>query len=344
MTFSFPRWITIFSLVAFSGVTVLAQSELPENALTASSDERFIGQWSLTLPTQEAGWMDVQQGDEGLEVQILWGVGSARPMKLVTIENDQLRFELKARGTGKDGKRQAREMISAKVAGDRMLLHWERGDVADEVTRLEFTGRRQPPMPKAPDLGNVRFGEPITLLNGVDLSGWKVSRDDKKNGWSVRDGVLCNDTPKTDFSAYGEYANLRTVQEFDDFELHIEYRLPAEQGGNSGIYLRGLYEVQVTHRDSRMQGINGPGAVFGRVTPTKNAGKAAGEWESYDLTLVDRHVSVVLNGQRVIDNQPVEGCTGGALISDVTRPGPIYLQGDHTSVQYRNIVLRPVLR
>ncbi len=337
-------FVTFSSLIACLDRRACAQvapSIGTEKPLRVAS---FLGQWSLTLPTKEAGWMNVRQSDSGIEVQVMWGVGSARPMKNVVMENDQLRFELKSRGTGKDGKPQAKETVSAKVDGDRMMLSLERGDEVGDSTREEFAGKRQPPMPRAPDLKQVKFDEPISLFNGIDLSGWMVSRDDKKNGWSVRDGVLCNDTPKTDFGAYGEYANLRTVAEFDDFVLHIEYRLPTEQGGNSGIYLRGMYEVQVTHRDSRMQGINGPGAIFGRVTPTKNAGMAAGEWESYDLTLVDRHVSVVLNGQRVVDNQGVEGCTGGALLSDVTSPGPIYLQGDHTSVQYRNIVLRPVSR
>jgi Domain of Unknown Function (DUF1080) len=207
----------------------------------------------------------------------------------------------------------------------------------DEV---RFRGKRMPPMPVRPDLSKVRFGEPIKLFNGLDLSGWHPSNPAKKNGWSARDGLLCNDTPKTDFGAYGEYANLRTDADFTDFQLHLEYRLPSEVGGNSGVYLRGLYEAQVTHRDSKMQGISGPGALFGRITPTKNAGKPAGEWESLDVSLVDRHVTVVLNGEKVIDNEPVAGPTGGALQSDVTAPGPIYLQGDHTSVQYRNITLR----
>lgn len=101
--------------------------------------------------------------------------------------------------------------------------------------------------------------------------------------------------------------------------------------------------MQVLDRDSRMQGINGAGSVFGRVEASENAGKPGGEWNTYDITLVDRHVTVVLNGRKVIDNQPVEGPTGGALFADVMRPGPIYLQGDHTSVAYRNIWLEPRL-
>ena len=117
-----------------------------------------------------------------------------------------------------------------------------------------------------------------------------------------------------------------------------------EAGGNSGIYLRGMYEVQVVDRDSKMQGIQGPGAVFGRIAPTKNAANPPGEWNHYRLTLVDRHITVVLNGETVIDNQPLAGCTGGGMLADDTQPGPIFLQGDHTSVRYRNLTLRPVLR
>jgi hypothetical protein len=84
------------------------------------------------------------------------------------------------------------------------------------------------------------------------------------------------------------------------------------------------------------------GAVYSRITPSVSAEKPAGEWQTLDITLVDRHVTVILNGAKIIDNQPVLGPTGGALWSDVTRPGPIYLQGDHAAVRYRNVVLRPV--
>ncbi|MGK0186729.1 MAG: hypothetical protein ACI9R3_002512, partial [Verrucomicrobiales bacterium] len=178
-------------------------------------------------------------------------------------------------------------------------------------------------------------------FNGTDLSGWKLSNPKKKNGWSVKDGVLVNETPKTDFGAYGDYGNLVTEATFSDFRLTIDYNVQA--GGNSGVYLRGMYEAQVVDRDSKMQGIQGPGAVFGRIAPSENAGKPGGEWNRYVLTLVDRHLTVELNGKTVIDNQPIEGCTGGGLSADDTAPGPIFLQGDHTQVRYRNIRLERVL-
>ncbi|PAY17172.1 hypothetical protein CKO51_22960 [Rhodopirellula sp. SM50] len=104
-----------------------------------------------------------------------------------------------------------------------------------------------------------------------------------------------------------------------------------------------MYEAQVVDRDSRMQGKQGVGAILGSIAPSKNAGKKGGEWQTYDLTLVDRHVTVVLNGEKVIDNQPVAGPTGGAVFTDPTQPDPIHLQADHTSVKYRDIYLAPVV-
>ena len=127
----------------------------------------------------------------------------------------------------------------------------------------------------------------------------------KRTVGSVKDGVMVNDTPKKDFSAYGDHANIRTVKDFEDFRLHIEFKPPA--GGNSGVYLRGMYEVQVVDRDSKMQGLQGVGSIFGRIKAKENAGKPGGEWNSYDITLVDRHVTVILNGKKVIDNDPVPG-------------------------------------
>ena len=150
-----------------------------------------------------------------------------------------------------------------------------------------------------------------------------------------------NESVKKNFNAYGDYGNIRTRQEFSDFELQIEYNVPS--GGNSGIYLRGAYEVQVVDKDSRMQGIQGPGTVFNRIMPTENNGNLGGEWNSLRILLVDRHITLKLNGKRVIDNKPLEGCTGGGINADDTAPGPVLLQGDHTSVKYRNILLCPVI-
>jgi hypothetical protein len=62
-----------------------------------------------------------------------------------------------------------------------------------------------------------------------------------------------------------------------------------------------------------MQGLQGVGAIFSRIKPTRNAGKPGGQWQSYEITIVERHATVVLNGENVIDNQPVTGNTNGAF-------------------------------
>lgn len=196
-------------------------------------------------------------------------------------------------------------------------------------------------MPPRPDLSKIRFGPPVRLFNGVDLTGWKLANPRQLNGWKAVNGELVNETPKKTFEPFSRYGNLRTVQKFGDAKLTIEFNVPP--GGNSGIYVRGAYEAQVTDRDSRMQGIHGVGAIFNRVPPSKNAGKVGSEWQRYEITIVDRHATVVLNGELVIDNQPVIGNTNGAFQADITVPGPLYLQGDHTAVRYRNIVIQPVV-
>ena len=118
-------------------------------------------------------------------------------------------------------------------------------------------------------------------------------------------------------------------------------RVPKD--GNSGIYLRGIYEVQVADTYGKRRDPHNMGAIYSRIAPSESAEKPAGEWQTFDITLCERHATVILNGKKIIDNQPLLGCTGGALSSDEMRPGPIYLQGDHAGVEYRNVVLRPIV-
>jgi len=135
----------------------------------------------------------------------------------------------------------------------------------------------------------------------------------------------------------GPGANLRTTKKFEDFKLHIEYNCPDK--GNSGVYLRGRYEVQVEYEPADANDkFHGMGSLYGFIAPSQELPKRPGEWESYDITLVGRHVTVVRDGVSTIDNQEIPGITGGAIDSKEGDPGPIYLQGDHTgNMRYRNI-------
>ena len=162
------------------------------------------------------------------------------------------------------------------------------------------------------------------MFNGKDLTGWRLTNEKQTNGFSVVDGILTNNPAQVEGQPHISYGNLRTDKVFEDFNLKLEVNVPVD--GNSGIYLRGMYEIQVA--DSYKKGLDphNMGGVYSRICPVVSAEKPAGTWQSFDITLCDRHITVILNGIKIIDNKPVYGPTGGALTSDVFAPGPIYLR------------------
>ncbi|MDD4869193.1 MAG: DUF1080 domain-containing protein [Kiritimatiellae bacterium] len=318
-------------------------------ALSADQKNPFLGHWALTIPGGGAGWLGVAEESGVLKGSVLWGGGSVLPVDSVKLEGDALIVirsrDIKSKGAdGKEIKVKLTETITAKLEGDDLKLSTVsvRSDGKSGGNKADFTGKRIPPVPSVPDLSKVKFGEPVKLFNGTNLDGWNLLNPNAPSGWSVKDGVLNNDPKQEEGKPRKHYTNLRTVQEFEDFNLTLEVNVP--KGGNSGIYLRGIYEVQVSDSYGRNLDAHNMGGIYSRIAPTVAAEKPAGEWQTFDITLVDRHVTVILNGKKIIDNQPLLGCTGGALWSDQFKPGPIYLQGDHTGVNYRNIILRPVVK
>jgi hypothetical protein len=307
----------------------------------------FIDRWALTIPGGGAGWLGVTEEDHQLKSTILWGGGSVVPVTVTKIENDTLVLTRVSERKKKDASGQTIsqktvETITATVSGDDLKLTTSTQQPDGKVGgKADFTGKRIPPLPHKPDLAKVKFGEPIKLFNGQDLAGWKLIHG-KDNGWSVKEGVLLNNPLQAEGAPRKSYGNLRTEKEFEDFRLTLEVMV--EKGGNSGIYLRGIYEVQVAETFGKPVNSHNMGAIYSRLTPKEAAEKPPGEWQTFDITLVDRHATVILNGKTIIDNEPLLGCTGGALWSDQFKPGPIYLQGDHTKAAYRNVALRPVVK
>jgi hypothetical protein len=350
----FPqRTLALWALpVVFVSMTAAAQQK------QYTTDNVYFGRWALTIPGGGAGWLGIEDKGDYLAGSILWGGGSVVPLESVYIDEGKLiatRINEVER-KDKDGKvvtkQRFTETIEAYLPQTRQEAGSNKLDGPDlnalilkrtvpntngkgAVTR-EFTGKRIADLPEAPNLKKVKYADPIQLFNGKDISGWTLTNPGAKNGWVAKDGILTNSAPRQG----GAFGNLRTEAEYEDFNLKLEVRVPA--GGNSGVYLRGIYEVQV--EDSYGKGLDSHhmGALYSRITPSESAEKPAGEWQTMDITLVDRHLTVILNGKTIIDNQPVLGCTGGALWSDEFKPGPIYLQGDHGSIEYRNIVLTPV--
>jgi hypothetical protein len=292
----------------------------------ASNDPEFSapveGRWDLTVNMGggriAASWLEVRHsGVNGLTGRFVGDGGSARPISSVSFKEGKVSFHIPAQWEKTD-----REMIFEGNYKDDKL----EGTIINTLGKTyTFTGVRAPKLirEKAPV-----WGSPIHLFNGKNLEGWMPLG--KNNQWVVENGIL--KSPQSG-------VNIRTTKTFDDFKLHIEFRYPKES--NSGVYLRGRYEVQVEDSKGKEPINIYLGGVYGFIDPLWMMAKEAGEWQSYDITLVGRLVTVVVNGKKVIEQQPIPGVTGGALDANESEPGPIMMQGDHGPIEYRNIILTP---
>jgi hypothetical protein len=291
--------------------------------LSAQQDTRApaVGRWDLKLQASDGtlpSWLEVQKsGNSALVGRFVAVVGSARPIARIFFESDTLRFGIPPQW--EEGDQELR--VEAEVRGDNLsgTITFPNG------ARMALTGVRAPALPARA----VQWDRPVTLFNGRDLSGWHALPGGQ-SAWQVVNGVLTNTRAG---------ANLATDGTYRDFKLHIEFRYPAR--GNSGIYLRGRHEVQIEDPVLDVVASEALGAIYGFLPPSESAGRNAGEWQAYDITLIGRQVTVVLNGREVICRRDIPGITGGALDSDEGAPGPIFLQGDHGPIEYRNIVITP---
>jgi hypothetical protein len=170
------------------------------------------------------------------------------------------------------------------------------------------------------------------LFNGKDLSGWHALMPEQEMKWSVQDAVLRNAPPTTD---------IVSDRKFWNFTAHIEFRI--REHSNSGIGLRGRYEIQILDDYGRPPNSHGAGALYSRVVPAVNASKPAGEWQTYDIRLVGRTLNVVFNGQKVLDHVHIDGLTAIANNADEGVPGPFIIQGDHSYVEIRKFTVTPLV-
>ncbi|WP_263410905.1 3-keto-disaccharide hydrolase [Terriglobus tenax] len=202
------------------------------------------------------------------------------------------------------------------------------------VTGPTLTGVKAPtldrPMPK-------QWTAPRAIFNGKDLTGWEPIGNVDNNRWVARNGELVNDNPEVVGQKPRPAANIKTTEKFQDFKLHIEVNCP--EGGNSGIYMRGRYELQVGTEGGKLPS-HEMGAIYSYYPPPAGSELGLGKWTTFDVTLVGRHVTVLRDGKMYHDNVELPGITGGALDSNEAEPGPFYLQGDHHGViAYRNITI-----
>ena len=302
----------LFLLVAALITTVNAQNK------------KFLGRWDLTVkaPDHEyPSWLELTEKDGTLSASFVGRWGNARPLPKVAISSDTLTF-----ASPKEEEDAKADMVyTGKLTGDSLS-----GTVngPDGSSTWKWTAKR------APDLKETKspkWGAPVELFNHKDLTGWTMSDPKTSNPWKVVDGALTSPTHGPE---------IMHGQKFKDFKLHVEFN--CGENSNSGVYLRGRYEVQVETNSLQEPPSHHMGGVYGFIAPEPEQPRTPGTWQTYDITLIGRTITVVQNGKTIIDHKEIPGITGGALDSHEELPGPIYLQGSEDGhVAYRSIVLTP---
>lgn len=300
---------------------VFCSSAASANYFSRPADSSPIeGRWDITVMVDgkpQPSWLEVMHsGNVHLVGQFVGFGGSARPISKVDFADGKMSFSIPPQW-----EKETNDMsFEATLQGDSLSGTM----VAADGQKSNWTAHRAPLLKRS---ASPVWGKPIQLLKGNTLEGWHATGE---NQWVVESGVLKSPKPGS---------NLVTDQTFTDFKLHIEFKCPKE--GNSGVYLRGRYEVQIEDSKGKEPQKDLFGAIYGFLTPNEMVAKAADEWQSYDITLVGRIVTIVANGKEIICRQAIPGITGGALDSNEGEPGPLQLQGDHRAIEFRNIVLTP---
>jgi hypothetical protein len=299
----------------------------PEPAAPAQPvADDYVGKWNIRITDAEdtfaGSQIDVAREGEGVSAGLVWRWGSYGPATTARVEDGVLHITRKAET--KEGEEEREDVFEARVE-DGMLKGTAR--YPDDKVH-HFEGR---PAPELATTGEPEWDEPIELFDGKTLDGWSLRDPKAKMGWAVVDGELAVVESK-------DNADLVSDQVFQDMKLHLEFNV--EPKSNSGVYLRGRYEIQILDDPEMTGDTHGAGALYSRIAPSEDATKPAGEWQTYDITLVGRQLTVVLNGTEVV-SAPIEGITGGAINPFEGQPGPLMLQGDHGKVRFRNIVVTP---
>ena len=284
-------------------------------------EKRFVGRWDLTIKDEHGkelpSWLEVTREQGAWKARFVGRWGHARFLPTVAIDGNAIHFV-----SPKEEEGSKTDLIfDGMLTGKALAGTAEGPDGAAWI----WTGK---PAPALSRKTIAKWGKPITPFNGHDFSGWHFDNPPKASSWTVTNGCLVNKEAGS---------NIATDQKFSDFKLHIEFNCPSN--ANSGIYLRGRYEVQVEDDGYDEPDNRRMGGIYGFLAPSPKQPRHPDVWQSFDITLVGRFVTVVQNGQTIISNQEIPGITGGAFDSHEELPGPLYLQGDHGGIAYRNIVL-----
>lgn len=282
------------------------------------------GRWDLQATSAAFSypcWIEIAASDGDARVCYVGRVGAVKPIRDFELAGEALSFS-HDEWFGK----YERVRHTLRFAGDDATGAFTRAD----GTVLAVTGRRSPALDRA---APARWSEPRAIFNGRDLSGWEPLRGaNPPSNWRVDDDVIV--------LAKGG-PGLRTTERFDDFKLRAEYSCPAE--GNTGIYLRGRYELQLEEESAVAPPDRRTGAIYGFVGPAEAPPRRPDAWRSLEVTLVGRRVTVVLDGSTLYADREIPGITGEALDSDEGAPGPFVLQASHRLaagvIRFRNLTV-----
>jgi hypothetical protein len=298
---------------------------LLSSAAAFAADSAYNGRWDITVknePHRRAWWLEVEgAGGAGIHGRFVgFPGGDMKTIQKLWIDSGVLKFTWDS-PDGKTHLNYAARLVQGKLEGTV-----QPGQFGDQ-----WTGVRAPAIDEK-DGAAWKEGKPVEVFNGKDLAGWHGVMPGQSLGWAVENGIL---------KSPGHANNLESDAKFWNFKLHVEYRLVAHS--NSGIGLRGRYEVQILEDYGKQPDTHSNGSLYSRVAPRVNPSKPVGEWQTDDIRLVGRNLTVVVNGQEVVKTV-VEGLTAMAVDAHEGQPGTIMLQGDHEAVEFRKVTLTPLTK
>jgi hypothetical protein len=328
MTLKPRQGVLILKLRRIGIITVAVMATTVAGHLAAASGENrssagpFLGRWDLTLKALDhdyPSWLELQQDGGELKARMVGRWGNARPLPKAELSDGQLTFV----SPKEEEDSKADLVFQGRLTGKTMS-----GTVnGPDGKTWQWVGVRAPALMKT---GAPAWAEPIQLFNGKDLAGWTMSATGAPM-WTVQNGTIVSP---------GHGPELVSHSKFQDFKMHIEFNCGTDS--NSGVYLRGRYEVQIETDSQAEPPSHHTGGVYGFLAPSLELPRSPDVWQTFDITLIGRRVTVVQNGTTIIDNQEIPGITGGAVDSQEAAPGPIYLQGSEKGhVEFRNIVITP---
>jgi hypothetical protein len=348
------RFRLLFLLSALAGTLCLMNCAPAPKAPPTDLGAQYNGRWNVVFDPADqgrVGWFELENVGKPDAKGLVVGApgGGMYPLTSIKVLDDgslQLTYtgrwgsnipeiaakeRAEARAARERGKevqrREVTAVYTAKLENGELVGKQEWPEEGERFRAVSFRATKAPEIDEHDD-GTWVPGETISLVGEAARDAFTVPLPNKEIGWDIKNGMLSNNPPA---------GNLESKEKFWNFDLHAEYRL--FEHSNSGIGLRGRYEVQIMESYGKEPHKQGHGAIYYRIVPTSNPSKKIGEWQTLHVRLIGREVSVTMNGEKIIDKGIIDGLTAMATNADEANPGPITIQGDHEKVEFRKLTV-----